>query len=60
MYEIKINFHDDNLPSEKQFENLNDLALYLERVPSMIGFVLTESATIDIRVKHKPSVATLF
>jgi len=50
MYEVTLDFHDDALTSTKEFDNFTDLSLYLERVPSMTGFQLTDSVDIKVRV----------
>lgn len=51
MYEVEIDFDDDASRAPKHLENLTDLSLYLERVPSMAGFEANGVATVKIRTK---------
>jgi hypothetical protein len=53
MYEVTVDFHDDavNAPP-KRFESLTDMALYLERIPSMMGFEIHGKATVHISTKY--------
>jgi hypothetical protein len=50
VYKVKLDFHDNAVSGEVQFSNMTDLALYLERVPSMIGFEINKAVTIDIQL----------
>lgn len=50
MYEVKLDFHDNAVSGPVAFDNLTDLALYLERVPSMIGFEINKAVTIDVKL----------
>jgi hypothetical protein len=51
MYEVTIDFGDHALQSTKLCENLTELGLYLERVPSLIGFEINGQASVSIRTK---------
>ena len=51
MYEVTIDFGDNALQSTKRCENLTELGLYLERVPSMLGFEINGQASVSIRTK---------
>lgn len=48
-YEVTVDFHDNAVHAPKVCANLTELALYLERVPSMIGFEIHGSATVSVR-----------
>jgi len=54
MYEVTLDFHDEAIKSTRKFDSFTDLSLYLERVPSMLGFQLTDSVDIQVRV-HNPA-----
>lgn len=47
-FEVTVNFHDSTSPRKRRFTNYSDLALYLERVPNMLGFIGNQKATIEI------------
>lgn len=47
-YEVTIDFGDDALQVPHICKNLTDLGLYLERVPSMLGFEATGQANVKI------------
>lgn len=50
VYEVSVDFHDNAVTAPpKQFTNVSDLALYLERIPGMIGLDMTGHATIEIK-----------
>lgn len=52
-YEVTIDFHDNAVQAPKTFTSLTDLGLYLERIPSMIGFEIGREATVKIQHKYK-------
>lgn len=49
MYEVTVDFHDRTIPVSKRFDTLTDLALYLERIPSMIGFEINRELSVRVR-----------
>lgn len=49
-YEALVSFNDNAVQEPRRFKNLTDLALYLERVPGMIGFELRGEATVHLRI----------
>lgn len=51
-YEVTVDFGDNAVQAPHICKNLSDLGLYLERVPSMIGFELNGSATVRIAIKE--------
>lgn len=48
-FDVILDFHDRAVVAPHRCKNLTDLALYLERVPSMIGFELQQSVDISVR-----------
>lgn len=51
-YEVTIDFGDDALQVPHICRNLTELGLYLERVPSMLGFEATGQANVKIATKY--------
>lgn len=49
-FEVTVNFHDSTSPRARRFTNYTDLALYLERVPNMLGFLANNKATITVEM----------
>lgn len=49
-YEVSVDFHDNAIQAPPQtFTNISDLALYLERIPGMIGLEITGEVTIHVK-----------
>lgn len=48
MYDISLDFHDNALPHTRRVQDGTELALYLERVPSMVGLGITGAVTINV------------
>lgn len=56
-YEVTIDFGDNAVQAPHICRSLSDLGLYLERVPSLLGFELNGTATI--RIKHHARLSPL-
>lgn len=59
-YEVSVDFGDGAIQAPHICKNLTDLGLYLERIPSMMGFELNGKADVTIkqiwtksRIKYK-------
>ncbi len=54
-YEVHVDFGDNAVSHPpKRCANLTELALYLERIPSMVGFEINRGATVKIeRIYNK-------
>jgi len=50
MFKVEIDFGDDTVQIPRIIESYSDLALYLERVPNMLGFRNNEKTQITITV----------
>lgn len=49
MYEVTIDFGDNAVKEPKRFDSETEMALYLEKIPSMFGFSCTREATVNIK-----------
>lgn len=60
-YEVTLDFHDNAFQTPpRTFTNGSDLALYLERIPGLIGLEITGKVTVNITATMKnPNVHQL-
>ncbi len=49
MFEIVVDFHDSTSPRKRRFENYSDAAQFLEQVPTSLGYLGTQKATVEIQ-----------
>lgn len=54
-YEVTVDFGDDAVQVPHICRSLSELGLYLERIPSMIGFELNREAAVKIKTKSRRS-----
>lgn len=49
MFEVTIDFHDfTTVKKVKRCASFSELALYLERIPNMFGFLANPKTTVEI------------
>lgn len=53
-YEVTIDFHDRAVQAPHICKSETELALYLERIPGMVGFELFGGADIRVRKVDRP------
>lgn len=53
-YEVSVDFGDNAVTTPpKRLKGLAELGLYLERIPSMVGYEINGKATVKIKTLYK-------